>query len=67
MNTYSVQLYPEGFTVPSELPMPLTVTAAQFTTTEDYVVFLDDSNPPQGVLLVPFSVHPVITRTATAP
>lgn len=64
MNTYSVQLYPEGFTATGGLPAPITVTAAQFTTTEDYAVFLDSENPQQAVLLVPFSLNPVIMRTA---
>lgn len=66
MNTYTVQLFPDGFTSTGGLPAPLTVQAAQFTTTEDYVVFIDDSNPPQGIMMVPFSVNPVITRTATS-
>lgn len=64
MNTYSVQLYPEGFVSTGGLPVPITVQAVQFTTTEDYVVFIDESN--HGVLLVPFTVNPVITRTAVA-
>lgn len=66
MNTYTVQLFPEGFTSTASLPAPLTVQAAQFTTTEDYVVFIDDSSPPNGIMMVPFTVNPVITRTATA-
>lgn len=63
MNTYTVQLFPEGW---SAVGPTFTVQAAQFTTTEDYVVFIDDSNPPQGIMMVPFSVNPVITRTATS-
>lgn len=64
MNTYTVQVFPDGWTASGPLYM---IQAAQFTTTEDYVVFLDDSTPPQGLMMVPFSVNPVITRTQAAP
>ena len=64
MNTYTVQLFPDGWT--SAGPT-FTVQASQFTTTEDYVVFIDSSMPPQGLMMVPFSVNPVITRTQAAP
>lgn len=63
MNTYTVQLFPDGWT---SIGPTFTVTANQFTTTEDYVIFIDDASPPQGIMMVPFSVNPVITRTATA-
>lgn len=63
MNTYTVQLFPEGWTTAGPT---LTVQAHQFTTTEDYVVFIDDASPPNGLMMVPFTVNPVITRTATA-
>lgn len=62
MNTYTVQLFPDGWTASGPL---YTVQAVQFTTTEDYVVFIDEHN--QGVMMVPFSVNPVITRTQVSP
>jgi hypothetical protein len=64
MNTYQVQVFPEGFV--TNLPPVITVQAEQFTTTEDYVVFIDASSPPQGLMMVPFSLNPLIIRTATA-
>lgn len=60
MNTYTVQLFPDGWTASGPL---YTVQAHQFTTTEDYIVFIDDTGT-SAVFMVPFSVNPVITRTA---
>lgn len=65
MNTYQVQIYPEGWSPTSPIA-PFTVQAHQFTTTDDYIVFIDDANPPNGLMMVPFSVNPVVTRTATS-
>lgn len=65
MNTYTIQIYPEGWSPTAPISV-FTVQATQLTTTEDYIVFLDASNPPQAVFLVPFSVNPVVTRTVAA-
>ena len=65
MNTYTVQFFPDGWS-PSATPNGYTVTvqAHEFMTSEDYVVFVDDSAPPRAVFALPHEAVPIITRTA---
>jgi hypothetical protein len=65
VNTYTVTYFPPGWSTTVPLSV-VSVVAKEFAFDRDYVLFMDDSTPPQTVFAIPHTLTPMVQQTAPA-